>query len=116
MADFLKKGGFDTPVISTGHAAYVRAVVVHPESNRVFSASGDGTMRAWDTETGRCHRELKGHRDAVRCLGCWRLRRCVHHFWCRVWWQRRLCDVGGRGRRYEYWRCTFSCSWIFLCC
>ena len=68
MADFMRQGGFDPPVTARGHASYVRDVAVHTDSNRVFSSSGDGTLRAWDVESGLCHAEMKGHRDAIRCL------------------------------------------------
>ena len=34
----------------------------------MYTASGDGTVRISDIETGRCERKLEGHTDAVRAI------------------------------------------------
>eukprot|EP00760_Papus_ankaliazontas_P035274 PhM_4_TR7722/c0_g1_i1/m.38091/K13111/SMU1; WD40 repeat-containing protein SMU1 len=36
------------------HTAYVNDVLFSDDEKRVFSASGDGTVRAWDVATGSC--------------------------------------------------------------
>jgi WD40 repeat protein len=62
------KGGFDAPLVSTGHTAYLRTLVVDEVQKRVYTASGDGTVRISEIETGRCERKLEGHADAVRAI------------------------------------------------
>ncbi|OAQ24243.1 WD40 repeat-like protein [Linnemannia elongata AG-77] len=37
-----------------GHASSVTSLVFSPNSHRIFSGSRDGTIRAWDLESGRC--------------------------------------------------------------
>jgi WD40 repeat protein len=48
-----------------GHSSSVRAVVFSPDGQLVASASGDSTVRVWETATGACRHELKGHTEYV---------------------------------------------------
>ena len=41
-----------------GHSDWVRAVVFSPDGQLVASASGDSTVRVWETATGACHSVL----------------------------------------------------------
>jgi len=51
-----------------GHTGDVRCGVLGPDARFVLSASGDQTLRLWDTETGLCKRTLSGHMDSVRSV------------------------------------------------
>jgi WD40 repeat protein len=51
-----------------GGASPVRSVAVSPDGRRLASAADDGTIRLWDTATGRGVQQLKGHRGAVWCV------------------------------------------------
>ncbi|PTL76439.1 TIR domain-containing protein [Vitiosangium sp. GDMCC 1.1324] len=51
-----------------GHAGGVNGCAVTPDGKRVVSASGDGTLKVWEVETGRELATLKGHAGGVN--GC----------------------------------------------
>mmetsp|Transcript_17524 Transcript_17524/g.25967 ORF Transcript_17524/g.25967 Transcript_17524/m.25967 type:complete len:438 (-) Transcript_17524:164-1477(-) len=51
-----------------GHAAVVNCVRVHPVFTVVVSGSEDGTIKAWDHESGDYVRTLKGHTNTVTSL------------------------------------------------
>jgi WD40 repeat protein len=53
--------------IIIGHEDWVRTVVTLPDG-RIASGSKDGTVRIWETETGRCLTILQGHKGSVRAL------------------------------------------------
>lgn len=48
-----------------GHMREVLAVAVTPDGRCAISASGDGTLRMWDLETGTTLHTLRGHTKAV---------------------------------------------------
>ena len=37
-----------------GHSRSVNGCTISPDGTRVFSASADGAVKAWDLETGKC--------------------------------------------------------------
>jgi WD40 repeat protein len=47
--------------IMSGHTNRVWSVAFHPDGSRIASASMDGTVRIWDTQTFQQIRELRGH-------------------------------------------------------
>eukprot|EP00294_Goniomonas_avonlea_P005315 CAMPEP_0114568784 /NCGR_PEP_ID=MMETSP0114-20121206/16252_1 /TAXON_ID=31324 /ORGANISM="Goniomonas sp, Strain m" /LENGTH=808 /DNA_ID=CAMNT_0001755569 /DNA_START=38 /DNA_END=2464 /DNA_ORIENTATION=- len=49
-----------------GHTDIVECLEV--EKDKVFSASSDGTIKIWSTQTGQCLRTLGGHTGGVNCL------------------------------------------------
>ena len=51
-----------------GHSGGISAVVFSPDGQLVASASGDSTVRVWETATGQCHSVLKGHSEYVRAV------------------------------------------------
>jgi WD40 repeat protein len=53
---------------SKGHSSDVTGVAFSPDSLTVASASGDGTVRIRNIETGRSIMTLKGHTGEVRSV------------------------------------------------
>jgi WD40 repeat protein/tRNA A-37 threonylcarbamoyl transferase component Bud32 len=49
----------------TGHAGAINAVAFSPDGRRLASAGADGTVRAWDRQTGEALLTLRGHEGAV---------------------------------------------------
>lgn len=46
-----------------GHSGPLTDLAFTPDARRLFSASHDGTLRAWDLPTGRCVEWLNFQRD-----------------------------------------------------
>ncbi|KAF7139688.1 hypothetical protein CNMCM5793_007339 [Aspergillus hiratsukae] len=51
-----------------GHAEVVRAVAFSPDGTTLASASGDRTVRLWDTATGQPRQTLEGHTGWVEAV------------------------------------------------
>jgi hypothetical protein len=51
----------------TGHRGAVRGIVFAPDAKSFASCGEDGTVRLWDTATGKEKRRLEGHADEVTC-------------------------------------------------
>jgi serine/threonine protein kinase len=51
-----------------GHTSWVRSVAFSPDGSWLASGSHDGTIKIWDTASGRELRSLKGHIDEVYCV------------------------------------------------
>ena len=51
--------------VLAGHTSYVTAVGFNPDGSLLATASGDRTVRLWDTRTGASLRTLGGHREGV---------------------------------------------------
>jgi WD40 repeat protein len=48
-----------------GHKAWVEGVAITPDGRQAISASGDGTLRLWDLESGESLLIFEGHTDGV---------------------------------------------------
>jgi WD40 repeat protein len=44
-----------------GHSASVNSVAYSPDGKTVASGGGDGTIKLWETATGKEHATLQGH-------------------------------------------------------
>jgi len=51
-----------------GHSSSVNGCAFSPDGKLIVSASGDGTLKVWDSETGQMLRSLEGHSSFVE--GC----------------------------------------------
>jgi hypothetical protein len=51
-----------------GHTRPVSSVAFSPDGSRLASASGDQTIKVWDTASGQVLRTLKGHTGGVRSM------------------------------------------------
>ena len=56
------------PLTLKGHSGVVYSVAFSPDGKSLASASGDKTVRLWDTLTGTVLHTLKGHSDAVSSI------------------------------------------------
>jgi WD40 repeat protein len=54
--------------VLAGHTGRVRDIVISPDGSRIASASGDQTVRIWDSATGESLLVLKGHRGWVEAV------------------------------------------------
>lgn len=55
------------PIMSlTGHTGPAHFITFDKEGDRLASAGADGTVRIWDTTTGKALKVLRGHRGAVK--------------------------------------------------
>jgi len=52
----------------TGHKDGVYRVEFSPDSQRLATASGDGTARVWDAKNGKLLQTLTGHKDSVNSV------------------------------------------------
>ena len=62
---------FDVPWdidVLAGHTGRVRDIAISPDGSRIASASGDQTVRIWDSATGESLLVLKGHRGWVEAV------------------------------------------------
>ncbi|MDB9492672.1 DnaJ domain-containing protein [Dolichospermum circinale CS-534/05] len=50
------------------HNGFINALVYSPNGNIIASASGDKTIRIWQSSTGTIKRTLNGHTDAVLAI------------------------------------------------
>lgn len=55
-------------IFPQGHSSRVNSVVYSPDSRKILSASGDGTIKEWDIQTGRCVKTLVGHSHWVNSV------------------------------------------------
>ena len=62
--------GADPTALSTmhGHSNLIRALVLSPDGNRLYSASADHNIKVWDTNTNALLLTLIGHLSAVTSL------------------------------------------------
>src|SRR5947199_10201709 len=51
-----------------GHSGSVYAVAFLPDGQLVVSASGDSTVRLWETATGSCRSTLEGHSEYINAV------------------------------------------------
>jgi WD40 repeat protein len=69
------KNGFSQEINTLrGHTAWVRFLAWSPDSRRLMSASGDGTVRVWDIETGQplsVFRHYSGNNPKSYPYGAW---------------------------------------------
>lgn len=52
----------------SGHREEVNSVTFSPDGSFLVSGGGDGTLRLWETETGRCLRVLQDRTKKVTCV------------------------------------------------
>jgi WD40 repeat protein len=62
------KGVHSWTVETRGHRGAIRAVAFHPEEKILASAGLDGSIRLWNTDTGKLLRILVGHAGPVNAL------------------------------------------------
>jgi WD40 repeat protein len=51
-----------------GHDSFVNSLCLSEDGSRLYSGSGDDTIKLWDTSTDTCIATLQGHTNAVRSL------------------------------------------------
>lgn len=71
-----------------GHRSHVTAVAFHPVWSTLASASDDGTINVWDTQTGELERTIRAHTRAVTGLdfaASGRLASCSGDLSIKVW-------------------------------
>ena len=59
-----------SPCLQTleGHSARVRSVAFSHDSQQLASCSSDGTIKIWDSLTGKCQQTLEGHSSDVTSI------------------------------------------------
>ena len=63
---FLKIPQYTEIATLVGHTRFVRCFTLH--ENKLYSGSGDNTIRIWNTETYQQIATLRGHTNDVNCL------------------------------------------------
>jgi len=63
-----RKGWSACEMTLLGHSGWANSAVFSPDGSRVVSASHDGSLRIWNTTTGRREAELRGHSDLVTSI------------------------------------------------
>jgi WD40 repeat protein len=54
-----------TRFVLSGHTGNINEIIIHPDNERVFSASSDMTVRAWNITTGEQISVFEGHQGEV---------------------------------------------------
>ena len=80
-----------------GHDSSIRAVALSSDESILASASHDGSIKLWDTGTGRCLATLVGHRDRVTGVVFARDRRGDEDLLA-------SCSFDGTVRLWDVWR------------
>ena len=58
----LTQAQFETElVLPIGHISEVKKVIYSPSGDNIATASYDGTVKIWDSETGKLVRNFSGH-------------------------------------------------------
>ncbi|KAM5558772.1 hypothetical protein ABKV19_020454 [Rosa sericea] len=65
------KGPFELVASLTGHTAAVVCLRIGSSATKLYSGSGDNTIKVWDLETLQCVATLSGHSGVVTSLVCW---------------------------------------------
>jgi eukaryotic-like serine/threonine-protein kinase len=58
----------DLPIVASGHSSRITALAYSPNGHLVASASYDGKVCLWNSETGSLVQTLNGHDGRVHCL------------------------------------------------
>jgi len=110
----LYEPGNDSPVkLVSGHEDNIRAIKLSPKRLHIASASGDKTIRLWETMSGEHVMTLTGHTDAVTEIDFSpagdRIVSASFDHTVRVWridstpWQERVCGLLGRNPNCWEW-------------
>ena len=63
--DRLHRPGYQSVAVLRGHTYDVNAAAFSPDGTKIVTASGDGTVRVWDSRSGGELLRLEGHSDIV---------------------------------------------------
>ena len=66
--DYLWNSSDDAVMTFRGHEAGVSGFAIHPDGNRIASASFDHSIKVWDLSTGQEISTLRGHAAPVTCV------------------------------------------------